>query len=117
MNLNKEKGKANHIASVLDEQEDNLVVGEVAPQAGEGALVGIGGHDWTVGPGLVDVLEDDDRLDDGAVEVEEDRDLIVDGVVEEEGGALVGEVFFHVLEVQALELEGKLHSVGVGAGP
>lgn len=89
----------------------------MAPEAGESAVVRVGGHEGDLGPCLVEVVEDDDGLEDRAAAVEEDGDLLVDGVVEEEGGALFGEVLLRVLEVEAFEPEGELDSVSVGARP
>jgi hypothetical protein len=95
-----------------------LVVGEVAPEPRERAVEGVGGEERAgLGPGVVEVLEDDDGLREGAAAVDEDGDLLVDGVVAEQLVALVPQVLLHVVELKALEPQRQLHAVRVRARP
>ncbi|BAF27057.1 Os10g0531300 [Oryza sativa Japonica Group] len=80
-------------------RQPHLVVDVCRPEPRHGALVGVGGQHGggAVGPGLVDVLQDDLRLVDGAAGVEEDGDGLVDRVGGEEEVALVAQVLLHEL--------------------
>jgi hypothetical protein len=91
-----------------------LVGDELGPEAGGGAVVGVGGEDPRRRPAverLVDVLDDDEGLADGAAAVEEDGDGAVDGVVREQQLALAGQVLHDQLVRHPLERERHLHAV------
>ena len=63
--------------------ESYLFVDESGPEASEGAVVGIGREERrhrSIGPGLVDVLDDDERLAHWLIAVDEDRDLLMNWV-------------------------------------
>jgi hypothetical protein len=65
----------------------------VSPESLQGPLVGVGRQQQRRPlEGLVDVLDDDERLGDGPVAVEEHRHLLVHRVVLEEQRALVAQV-------------------------
>jgi hypothetical protein len=64
----------------------------VSPESRQGPLVGVGRQQRRPLEGLVDVLDDDERLGDGPVAVEEHRHLLVHRVVLEEQRALVAQV-------------------------
>lgn len=91
----------------------------MAPEAGDGAVEGVGGEELAGGrEGVVEVVEDDGGLGEGAaVGEEEDGDLLVDGVVAEQLLALAAEVLLRVLEVEPLEPHRQLHAVRVRARP
>jgi hypothetical protein len=88
-----------------------LVVEEAGPEAGGGAVEGVGGQERRALERLVDVLDDDERLGDGAVAVEEHGHLLVDGVALEQQLALVVQVLMHELVGHALEAQGHLGAV------
>lgn len=90
----------------------------MGPEADNGALNGVGGHDGVnIRPRFVNVLKNDGGFRDGVASVEEYWNLFVDGVVGEKRRALLSEVFLHVLELQPFQLQRQLNSVCVSAGP
>lgn len=97
----------------------HLLVDVIGPEtrlrAGVGVVLGEERRD--VRPGLVDVLEDDERLADGPAGVEQDGDLLVDGVGAEEQLALVQEVLLAVLVGHALLRQRDPAALPEGAHP
>ncbi|KAK8452932.1 hypothetical protein SEVIR_5G199050v4 [Setaria viridis] len=96
-----------------------LAVDVGGPEAGDGAVVGVGGEEGRTGggEGVVEVLQDEEGLRHGPAAVEEDGDLLVDGVGGEEQLALVGQVLLHVLILEALEVQRHAHAVRERARP
>ncbi|WVZ57446.1 LOW QUALITY PROTEIN: hypothetical protein U9M48_007829 [Paspalum notatum var. saurae] len=90
-----------------------LVVDEGGPEAGGGAVVGVGWEERRAcaGEDLVEVLHDDLRLGDRLAAVDEHGHLLVHRVGLEEELTLVEEVFLHVLVAEALEVEHDLNPV------
>ena len=90
-----------------------LVFDEAGPEAGGGAVGGVGGEERRAVERLVDVLDDDERLADGAaVAVEEHGHLLVHGVVVQQQLALVAQVLLlDELVGNSLEAERRLRAV------
>lgn len=84
-----------------------LLIDVRGPEAGGGTIIGIRGEDGRAGggPGLIDVLDDDEGLTDRAVGVKEDRDLLVDRVGPEEELTLGAELLLQELVLHPLQVQ------------
>jgi hypothetical protein len=89
----------------------HLVVEEASPEAGDGAVEGVGRQERRALERLVDILDDDERLRDGAAAVEKHGDLLMDRVVLQQQLALVAQVFEDQLVRHAFQAQGNLGAV------
>ena len=98
----------------------NLLVHEIGPESGGRPAISIFREKlmmMVVMESFVDVLNDDGGLTDGSVAMEEHRDLLVNRVGSQQEGALLRQILWELLILDAFQSQGDLHPHGESAGP
>lgn len=98
-------------SKIKKEKSDYILGSEMNPEASQGTVKGIVGQEWRVRPGFFDVFKDDMGLCNWFTAMNENGDLLMDRIVLRKQLTFVGEIFFYVIILDALEFERPNHLV------